>query len=224
MNSSTAADSTSIPILKSSRDKRERDPSSGFGMFGGVFTPCTLTILGVIMFLRFGYVVGNAGLVVGAGNPVDGQSHHRADDVVAVGDRNQHPRQRRRCLFSDQPQSGRRIWRRDRSGFLSGTSHFGGHVRDWIHGGIGCVDGRRDSIQSCRRDHEPGCVCLRVYRRRLDDQSSVLHPGDAGGCRWFRFSGAALAISVGRPFLKTCRLTLWTRKACSRCSRCSFPQ
>eukprot|EP01043_Picozoa_sp_COSAG02_P080674 COSAG02_NODE_19297_length_890_cov_0.648546_2_plen_77_part_01 len=31
-------------------------------MFGGVFTPCTLTILGVIMFLRFGYVVGCAGV------------------------------------------------------------------------------------------------------------------------------------------------------------------
>ena len=33
----------------------------GFGTFGGVFTPCTLTILGVIMFLRFGSVVGEAG-------------------------------------------------------------------------------------------------------------------------------------------------------------------
>jgi amino acid transporter len=33
-----------------------------FGTFGGVFTPCVLTILGVIMFLRFGQVVGNAGL------------------------------------------------------------------------------------------------------------------------------------------------------------------
>ena len=33
-----------------------------FGTFGGVFTPCTLTILGVIMFLRFGYVTGQAGL------------------------------------------------------------------------------------------------------------------------------------------------------------------
>ena len=37
--------------------------SGRFGTFGGVFTPCTLTILGVIMFLRFGQVVGNAGLI-----------------------------------------------------------------------------------------------------------------------------------------------------------------
>ncbi len=37
--------------------------SPGFGTFGGVFTPCTLTILGVIMFLRFGSVVGEAGFI-----------------------------------------------------------------------------------------------------------------------------------------------------------------
>jgi hypothetical protein len=34
----------------------------GLGMFGGVFTPSILTILGVIMYLRFGWVVGNVGL------------------------------------------------------------------------------------------------------------------------------------------------------------------
>lgn len=44
-----------------------RDPSStkkgySFGSFGGVFTPSLLTILGVIMFLRFSTVVGHAGL------------------------------------------------------------------------------------------------------------------------------------------------------------------
>ncbi len=38
------------------------DRDHRFGTFGGVFTPCTLTILGVIMFLRFGQVVGNAGI------------------------------------------------------------------------------------------------------------------------------------------------------------------
>ena len=32
------------------------------GTFIGVFTPTILTILGVIMYLRFGWVVGNVGL------------------------------------------------------------------------------------------------------------------------------------------------------------------
>ncbi len=34
-----------------------------FGTFGGVFTPAVLTILGVILFLRAGWVVGNVGLL-----------------------------------------------------------------------------------------------------------------------------------------------------------------
>ncbi len=33
-----------------------------FGAFGGVFTPSILTILGVVMYLRLGWVVGSAGL------------------------------------------------------------------------------------------------------------------------------------------------------------------
>jgi amino acid transporter len=36
---------------------------SKFGTFGGVFTPNVLTILGVIMFLRFGQITGQAGVV-----------------------------------------------------------------------------------------------------------------------------------------------------------------
>ena len=40
------------------------------GTFAGVFTPTAITILGVIMYLRMGWVVGNAGLI-GAG------LHHR---------------------------------------------------------------------------------------------------------------------------------------------------
>jgi hypothetical protein len=35
---------------------------TGLGTFGGVYTPSILTILGVIMYLRFGWVVGNVGL------------------------------------------------------------------------------------------------------------------------------------------------------------------
>jgi solute carrier family 12 sodium/potassium/chloride transporter 2 len=37
--------------------------ANGLGTFGGVYTPSILTILGVIMYLRLGWVVGNVGLV-----------------------------------------------------------------------------------------------------------------------------------------------------------------
>lgn len=37
--------------------------NAGFGTFTGVFTPTLLTILGVIMYVRLGWVVGNAGLI-----------------------------------------------------------------------------------------------------------------------------------------------------------------
>ncbi len=40
-------------------------PAKRFGTFLGVFTPSLLTILGVMMYLRFGWVVGNLGLVLG---------------------------------------------------------------------------------------------------------------------------------------------------------------
>ncbi len=38
------------------------EPAQKFGTFMGVFTPSLLTILGVMMYLRFGWVVGNLGL------------------------------------------------------------------------------------------------------------------------------------------------------------------
>ena len=48
---------------KPDKNNNNGDPeASGLGTFGGVYTPSILTILGVIMYLRFGWVVGNAGL------------------------------------------------------------------------------------------------------------------------------------------------------------------
>lgn len=38
-----------------------------FGAFAGVFTPSILTILGVIMYMRLGWVVGQSGLIVALG-------------------------------------------------------------------------------------------------------------------------------------------------------------
>ena len=43
-------------------EEHEAEQPKKFGTFAGVFTPTLLTILGVIMFLRAGWVVGNAGL------------------------------------------------------------------------------------------------------------------------------------------------------------------
>ena len=43
-------------------EEKTNQAKAGLGYFGGVFTPSILTILGVVMYLRFGWVVGNAGL------------------------------------------------------------------------------------------------------------------------------------------------------------------
>ena len=56
------ADARARPAVAGSLEE-EGTTGAGFGTFGGVYTPSILTILGVIMYLRFGWVVGNVGLV-----------------------------------------------------------------------------------------------------------------------------------------------------------------
>ena len=41
---------------------REKNSGYSFGTFQGVFTPSILTIIGVVMYLRFGWMLGNVGL------------------------------------------------------------------------------------------------------------------------------------------------------------------
>ena len=53
---SDTKESNAVPV------KLDREPVKKFGTFLGVFTPSVLTILGLIMYLRFGWVVGNVGL------------------------------------------------------------------------------------------------------------------------------------------------------------------
>ncbi|MCP4712530.1 MAG: amino acid permease, partial [Planctomycetes bacterium] len=49
-------------ITNEKEGRTEPEPVQKFGTFLGVFTPSVLTILGLIMYLRFGWVVGNLGL------------------------------------------------------------------------------------------------------------------------------------------------------------------
>ncbi len=51
------------PIAAESKPKKKVHSPVKFGAFQGVFTPTVLTILGVIMYLRGPWVVGNAGVL-----------------------------------------------------------------------------------------------------------------------------------------------------------------
>ncbi len=57
-----AGKSPGDPGVSLSQPEVDTPARLGFGTFLGVVTPTTLTILGVIMYLRLGWVVGNAGL------------------------------------------------------------------------------------------------------------------------------------------------------------------
>ncbi len=59
----SSSSSSSTVSLQQQVDAREAPEVRRFGTFSGVFVPTLLTILGVIMYLREGWVVGNAGLL-----------------------------------------------------------------------------------------------------------------------------------------------------------------
>ncbi|MBN1551827.1 hypothetical protein JW979_10175 [bacterium] len=51
-----------MPEANSAELQINEPETKKLGTFLGVFTPSILTILGVIMYLRFGWVIGNEGL------------------------------------------------------------------------------------------------------------------------------------------------------------------
>ena len=68
-------DSTMDNLKSEKQINPGQDQSHKLGTFAGVFTPSILTILGVILFLRLGYVVGDAGLgrsllIIGLANTI----------------------------------------------------------------------------------------------------------------------------------------------------------
>jgi len=63
MNQPSSPEPLSAPPVIPPTHDESGSHGAGLGTFGGVFTPSILTILGVIMYLRFGWVVGNVGLL-----------------------------------------------------------------------------------------------------------------------------------------------------------------
>ncbi len=65
-NGTDARDASLAPSSASARMaiklRRAKKQREGYGTFGGVFVPTLLTLLGVIMYLRLGWVIGNADL------------------------------------------------------------------------------------------------------------------------------------------------------------------
>ena len=63
IRSTSNSDTKFMSTISSSSPKQGTPTSTGrFGMFAGVFVPNILTILGIILFLRIGWVVGQVGL------------------------------------------------------------------------------------------------------------------------------------------------------------------
>ena len=121
-----------IPIgpMSHSKDANGAEATK-FGTIGGVFTPCVLTILGVIMFLRFGFVVGQAGviqaLIIVLAAKVITTLTTLSLSAIATN-----TRVKAGGAYFLISQSGRGIRRRDRDCVLPGSGDFGGDVRCWL--------------------------------------------------------------------------------------------
>ena len=105
---------------------------AGLGTFGGVFTPSILTILGVIMYLRFGWVVGQVGLVGDAAHRHALDVDHPAHGPVDLRHRHGPAGPGGRRLLHDQPVAGDRDGRRRRASRCSSRRRCRWRCTRWV--------------------------------------------------------------------------------------------
>ncbi len=174
---------------------RNQVGATGLGTFGGVFTPSILTILGVIMYLRFGWVVGQAGLtgsliivtIATAITFLTGLSIAQ----IATDQRGQGGR----GLLHDQPGAGRRDRRRHRHPALPCPSPVGRALHDRIR------RERRPRVPGPRRAHR-----WRSVTTVLVTAVALVSARVAIRAQYFIMAGIALVAAV--VLLRTTRATV----------------
>lgn len=78
------------PLLDPRADKKDKsghrsrsvDEPKKLGTFSGVFVPTTLNVLSILMFLRFGFILGQAGVLGILGEHTSSQSQDPTSDTV----------------------------------------------------------------------------------------------------------------------------------------------
>jgi potassium/chloride transporter 9 len=75
------------PLRDSRKDKsgyrsRSVDEPKKLGTFSGVFVPTTLNVLSILMFLRFGFILGQAGVLGILGEHTSSQSQDPTSDAL----------------------------------------------------------------------------------------------------------------------------------------------
>ena len=150
------------PALAAQAEK-EQITGKRFGTFNGVIRPTILTILGVMMYLREGWLVGNAGLlgaiiIILMCYTITG--HNRPFPVF---NNNQYPFRRRRRFYARHPEPGAGSWRQHRHSVLPGANAFGRHVRLRIYGRLALYLSRSLPL-ACRAQCLADHICYFLYQ------------------------------------------------------------
>lgn len=71
--------------LKARTSPRTSDSGSKLGTFSGVFVPTTLNVLSILMFLRFGFILGQSGVIGMLGNIPNNFNAPNHQTIALVG-------------------------------------------------------------------------------------------------------------------------------------------